>query len=51
MGAIPDDGETPKLTVCGMRVRIDEIRDHRIVTATVELVPAESEPAEANGKA
>lgn len=51
MGAIPDDGETPELTVCGMRVRIDEIRDHRIVTATVELVPAESEPAEANGKA
>lgn len=50
MGAIPEDGATPELTMYGMSIRVDEIRDHRIVTAAVELEPPADEPAQTNGK-
>lgn len=39
MGTIPDDGATPEFTAYGMHIKVKEIRDHRIVTAVVEVLP------------
>lgn len=36
LDVIPDDGTQAEVTVCGMRIHIDQIEDHRVEWATVE---------------
>ena len=38
---IPEDGSTPEVTVAGLKVRVEEICDHRIVKALVSKVATE----------
>jgi putative hemolysin len=35
---IPSDGETPKITVDNLNITVEEIIDHRVVSATVEII-------------
>lgn len=36
---IPADGETPELTIDRLHIKVDEITEHRVVSALVELLP------------
>jgi putative hemolysin len=36
---IPADGETPELTIDRLHIQVEEITEHRVVSALVELLP------------
>ena len=36
---IPSDGETPELDVDRLHIKVEEITEHRVVSALVELIP------------
>ncbi len=38
---IPADGETPELVIDRLHIKVEEITEHRVVTAVVELLPEE----------
>ncbi|MBO5041148.1 MAG: HlyC/CorC family transporter [Clostridia bacterium] len=38
---IPADGETPELTIDRLHIKVEEITEHRVVSAVVELLPKE----------
>ena len=38
---IPADGETPELTIDRLHIKVEEITEHRVVSAVVELLPEE----------
>ena len=40
---IPADGETPELTIDRLHIQVEEITEHRVVSALVELLPEENE--------
>ncbi len=40
---IPADGETPELTVGRLHIKVEEISDHRVASAVVELLPEEED--------
>ncbi|MBQ4064958.1 MAG: HlyC/CorC family transporter [Clostridia bacterium] len=44
---IPADGETPELVIDRLHIQVEEITEHRVVSALVELLP---EPDEADDK-
>ncbi len=43
---IPADGETPELTVDRLRIQVEKITEHRVISALVEVLPEEEEDAE-----
>jgi putative hemolysin len=47
---IPADGETPELVIDRLHIRVEEISDHRVVSALVELLPEPDENDEHNDK-
>ncbi len=47
---IPADGETPELTVDRLHIQVEEITEHRVVSALVELLPPPEEDDEEDGK-
>ncbi len=38
---IPADGETPELVIDRLHIKVEEITEHRVVSAVVELIPKE----------
>ena len=38
LGEIPADGTRPEFEADGLRIRVDRVRDHRIVSATAEIM-------------
>ena len=40
---IPADGETPELTIDRLHIQVEEITEHRVVSALVELLPESDE--------
>ncbi|MBE6637748.1 MAG: HlyC/CorC family transporter [Ruminococcaceae bacterium] len=40
---IPADGETPELVIGRLHIQVEEITEHRVVSAIVELLPEHSE--------
>lgn len=43
---IPADGETPELVIDRLHIKVEEITEHRVVSAVVELLPKEEEEDE-----
>lgn len=43
---IPADGETPELQIGRLHIQVEEITEHRVVSAMVELLPEESDEDE-----
>ncbi len=39
---IPADGETPELTIDRLHIKVEEITEHRVVSAVIELLPEEN---------
>jgi putative hemolysin len=40
---IPADGETPELTIDRLHIQVEEITEHRVLSALVELLPESDE--------
>ena len=43
---IPADGETPELVIDRLHIKVEEITEHRVVSAVVELLPKEEDEGE-----
>jgi len=43
---IPADGETPELTIDRLHIQVEEITEHRVVSAIVQLLPEENEESD-----
>lgn len=41
--AIPQDGSTPEITACGLRIQVEKIEEHRVETALVTKLPPSPE--------
>jgi len=47
---IPADGETPELTIDRLHIQVEEITEHRVVSALVELLPESDEGDQGENK-
>ena len=45
---IPADGETPELVIGRLHIKVEEITEHRVVSAVIELLPEEEKEDEAS---
>ena len=49
LGTVPNDGSTPELETCGLSIKVTQVRDRRLESATVRISKAESsEQSEVN---